>query len=714
MFLSGLPKMTVEFSFNFGKKTEMFQPEGQKEYRVLFHEEIGQLVHQGCSSTDWSLVRVSTDFIPDHIENCKFTGNIVLHSFNQTVKLIGGITFHTGIYNAWLHNCEVGRNALIHNVRSYIANYCIGEGVIIHNVTTLAVDGETTFGNGLRVETINEGGGREIPVYDYLSTHVAYMMALYRHRPRLVSALISMVDNYTLSVKSNMGVIGAHSRIINCNTVLNVKTGPYAIIDGAKKLKNGSINSNAEAQVHIGEGVIMEDFIVCSGSRITDATLISRCFIGQGCVLDKHYSAVNSLFFANCQGFHGEACSIFAGPYTVTHHKSTLLIAGMYSFLNAGSGSNQSNHLYKLGPIHQGIMERGAKTTSDSYILWPSRVGAFSLVMGRHYKHSDTTDFPFSYIIERNDQSILVPAINLKSIGTVRDTQKWPRRDNRKDSHLLDLINFNLLSPYTVQKMINGREKLLAIRKTSGEHATLYSYEKMIIEKKALDRGIELYEMAIWKFLGNSLISRLQGKTCKSDADIRYYLQKDTPVGKGGWVDLSGLICPFEALGQLLASVEEREITTLEEVYSALSSLHLNYYNYEWTWAADILGLFTGKHISAFTAADVIQVVEKWKSSVLGIDRFLYEDAQKEFSLTKMTGFGVDGQNGARELDFAQVRGEFEENETVKAIRLHMKTKEELGDSIINSMIIIEDLSGEQSEGDIDRIAGHAAGWQAI
>lgn len=430
-------------------------------YRSLLDEEIGQLVLQGCSSNDWSLVQVSSDFIPDNIQNSRFSGHIRLNSFTHSVKLVGGITFKSGIYNAWLHNCEVGKNALIHNVRSYIANYRIGEGVIIHNVTTVAVDGETYFGNGTRVEAINEGGGREIPIYDHLSAHVAYMMALYRHRPKLVSALISMVGNYSEYVKSDTGEIGAHSKIINCNTILNVKMGQGTVIDGAKKLKNGSINSTFEAPVEIGEGVIMDDFIVCSGTKITDATLISKCFVGQGCILDKHYSAVNSLFFANCQGFHGEACSIFAGPYTVTHHKSTLLIAGMYSFLNAGSGSNQSNHLYKLGPIHQGIMERGAKTTSDSYILWPSRVGAFSLVMGRHYKHSDTTDFPFSYIIESKDETILVPGINLKSIGTVRDSQKWPRRDNRKDSNLLDLINFNLLSPYTIQKMMNGREKLL-------------------------------------------------------------------------------------------------------------------------------------------------------------------------------------------------------------------------------------------------------------
>jgi hypothetical protein len=668
-------------------KTEIMAQSSEKDYyRALCDEEIGQLVYQGCSSPDWNLVKVSPDFSPDFVENVKFTGHIRLNSFRQSVNLIGGIVFHTGIYNAWLHNCEVGRDALIHNVRSYIANYRIGEGVIIHNVTTIAVDGDTSFGNGVEVEAINEGGGRSIPIYDYLSTHVAYMLALYRHRPGLISALKNMVGAYVEKTRSNTGYIGAHSKILNCNTILDVKTGPATTIDGAKKLKNGSLNSTREAPVEIGEGVIMDDFIVCSGTRITDATLLSKCFVGQGCILDKHYSAVNSLFFANFQGFHGEACSVFAGPYTVTHHKSTLLIAGMFSFLNAGSGSNQSNHLYKLGPIHQGIMERGSKTTSDSYLLWPSRIGAFSLVMGRHYKHCDTADFPFSYLIESKDESVLVPAINLKSIGTVRDTQKWPRRDKRTDSNLLDLINFNLLSPYTVHKMINGRDKLQAIRKSSGEFATEYSYDKMKIEKRALDRGIALYEMAIWKFLGNSLITRLQGKQYASESEIRDTLKPDTSVGKGNWVDLSGLICPFEALDNLLRSVECGEMNTLEEVNAALYALHKNYYNYEWSWAADTLSVFCCKKIREFTAEDVISVVEKWKESVLGIDRLLYEDAKKEFSLSKMTGFGIDGQNGARELDFALVRGEFEKNETVKAIQVHMKTKEALGNELIQNM----------------------------
>lgn len=135
-----------------------------------------------------------------------------------------------------------------------------------------------------------------------------------------------------------------------------------------------------------------------------------------------------------------------------------------------------------------------------------------------------------------------------------------------------------------------------------------------------------------------------------------------------------------------MKSIEAGETTSLEKVNSALVTLHKNYYNYEWTWASDVMEQFCGKGTDEFTAEDVIVVVEKWKESVLGIDRYLYEDAKKEFSLTKMTGFGVDGQNGAKEQDFAQVRGEFEENETVKAIKVHMTTKEELGKSLIERM----------------------------
>jgi hypothetical protein len=70
-------------------------------------------------------------------------------------------------------------------------------------------------------------------------------------------------------------------------------------------------------------------------------------------------------------------------------------------------------------------MERGSKTTSDSYVLWPARIGPLPWSWEDITKHGYVI-LPFSYLIESNDESILVPGVNLRSVGTIRDAQKWP------------------------------------------------------------------------------------------------------------------------------------------------------------------------------------------------------------------------------------------------------------------------------------------------
>jgi hypothetical protein len=401
--------------------------------------------------------------------------------------------------------------------------------------------------------------------------------------------------------------------------------------------------------------------------------------------MGKHYSALDSLFFSNCQGMHGEATAIFAGPYTVSHHKSTLLIAGMFSFLNAGSGSNQSNHMYKLGPIHQGICERGSKTTSDSYLLWPAKIGAFTLVMGRHYKHSDTSDLPFSYLIENATDSYLVPGVNLRSVGTIRDAQKWPKRDNRKDSRKLDPINFNLLSPYTIQKMIKGVEILRNIQQTSGETTGIYTYQNCNIKNSSLKKGIEFYNIAINKFLGNSLISRLKDNTYLNIEEIRAKLQPDTDKGFGEWIDLSGLIAPKNIIDTLLCEIEENK-HNLDQIQQEFENMHKNYYKYEWTWALSKLLKYWDKKLTEVNYDDVFSMIELWKESVVKLDKLIYSDAKKEFDLNSKTGFGVDGNEEQKHQDFESVRGNFESNPFVLEVLNHIKLKTKLGDDLIEKL----------------------------
>ena len=661
----------------------------ETKYRQLTENEISTLTGNGCVCEDWSNVLVAwgEQSYTDRIVNVTFSGSIRLGSFEGYHSFPGGISLRNGVRNAFLHNVTLGDRVLIRKTGEYIANYEIGDDSLVDNVDVLAVEGESSFGNGVEVSVLNETGGREVVMTDNLSAHTAYIMAMYRHRGSLNGKISALARAYADSRRSTTGKVGKNVRICNCGVITDVSVGDCADINGAMRLHDGSINSNEFAPVIVGSGVRAEHFIFSSGSQIESNALLTRCFVGQACKLGHGYSASDSLFFSNCQGENGEACAIFAGPFTVTHHKSTLLIAGMFSFMNAGSGSNQSNHMYKLGPIHQGVLERGARTASDSYILWPARVGPFSLVMGRHVTHSDTTNLPFSYLIEKNNTTFLAPGVNLRSVGTIRDAQKWPRRDARKDPDKLDCINYNLLSPFTIQKMFKGLKTLDNLRYASGELSDLYSFHSTKITNSALKKGIRYYNIGIKKFLGNSLIKRLENLPAgATDAELQAMLKPDTEVGSGLWVDISGLIAPRSEVVRLMDDIESGKVDSIEAINGRFREMHSNYYTYEWTWAYGKIQEYFGVDPAAMTKAEASAIVRDWQDAVVSLDHEVYEDARKEFSLSAMTGFGADGERQDKENDFQHVRGDFDGNPFVKEVLDHIERKTRLGEEMLGRL----------------------------
>ncbi len=656
-----------------------------KIYRNLTPEEIKALQEHSCTAADWSDVMVAGGFSPEYVWHTRMSGKIRIGAFDKEFELPGGMKKHSGLYHVTLHNVTINDDCLIENVKNYIANYSIGSGCFIENVDLIMTDGISSFGNGVEVAVMSEAGGREVTIFDRLTAQMAYVLALYRHRPKLIASIKEMIGRYVQSVSSETGFIGSDVTIVDTGYIKNVKIGDCCKIEGAARLKNGTINSNVHAPVHIGVNVISDDFIISSGSSIEDGVTFSRCFIGQACKLGHNYSATDSLFFSNSQGENGEACSIFAGPFTVTHHKSTLLIAGMFSFMNAGSGSNQSNHMYKLGPIHQGIMERGAKTTSDSYILWPAKIGAFTLVMGRHVSHQDTSDLPFSYLIEDSSMTYIVPGANLKSVGTIRDAQKWPRRDVRKDPDRLDCINYNLLSPYTIQKMLAGISILKELQRVSGQNSEAYTYQSGKIKNSSLRKGISLYKLAIDKFLGNSLISRIMKSEFSSAEELRKALVPNTPYGKGDWVDIAGMISPKKAITDILNSIESMEIKDMGDLNARIADIHANYYDYEWRWAYDVIREYYDVDLSVASVDVIRSLISRWKNSVVALDNMLYEDAKKEFSLSMMASFGADGDEEERMQDFIHVRGSlFDSDPFVLSIKQHIEVKSALAEKVLS------------------------------
>ena len=650
-----------------------------KEFRKLKKKEIEFLKSQGCISQSWDKILIKNVDL-NRIKDVSFHGKIKIKELNGNVSYHNKVKVEASITRATLIDVVINGNVYINNVGRLIANYEIENGVIIENAGAIYMEGESSFGNGVETSPIMEGNGRSVKIFNRLNSHIAYIIAMYRHNYLMRVKINKIIENYSSSKISKFGLIKKHAKIINARLIKNAHIDPYTTIENTDEINNTTIISTKESPSYIGTSVILKDCIVLKGAHIVDGTVIKKAFIGEGVKLGRQFSCEDSLLFANCEGEHGEMFSIFAGPYTVTHHKATLLIASHFSFFNAGSGTNQSNHMYKLGPYHHGFMERGCKTGSNSYILWPSRIGAFSTVIGAHYDNVDSSDFPFSYITEHGyHQTRLIPALNLFGVGLTRDENKWIDRD-RRTGDKKDLIIFEVFSPYTVSKMINAEKILKDIKNDIKDGKDDFvMYKNMIIKISSLDKYSQRYSIAIDLYLCGKLLDFI--KNCKNINEIIENLKCEKIYNE--WVDAGGLICAKERLDDIIKDIEEDKIKDIENILKAFENLYNNYYSDEKSWVIYIIK--KRYSIENVDKEIIIKILKEYISLLKTSYDILYRDAKKEYDISKMVSCGIDDKNFMEE-DFKAIRGTVEDNAFV------IKYKKDMDEKIKNINKIIESL----------------------
>lgn len=571
-------------------------------FRKLTTEECALLGRNGVECEDWSLVDVSEDFEPSQLRQCSLSGIIRLES-----------------------------GAKIR--RSRIENYHIAQQSLIEGVTSLECRHRSSFGCGVKVATINECGGRSISIYDSLSAQVAYLGAVYRHRPLIGQRLEEMAQKIAHEKEASVGYIGKGCRITGARFIREVNIGDNVEIDGATILQNGTILSHS----FVGMDVKAYDFIMAEFSHIANGVMIEKCFLGESSIFDKNFTAADSLFFANTHCENGEAASIFAGPYTVTHHKSSLLIAGLFSFFNAGSGANQSNHLFKSGAVHQSVHLRGCKFASSAYIMSPALEGPFTMVMGHHSFHHDTSIFPYSYLIEKEGASFLMPGANLTSYGSVRDTEKWLKRDKRQIQR--DVISFEEYNPYITQKMLQAIDALHTLHDAEPD-APIYHYNKVQIRSSSLHKGLALYNKAIVASLGEML--------SKGRSTSRY-------KAYGKWVDIAGQYISKQEVDAIIEDIEQGVLQTPQDIDNRFRLFKVHYEDYAHSWAEGVYASILGHQPSQAEIDDVISAGENAHSTL----RMTAEkDRQRDCSLDMSVGYGLDTDTLQEQYqDYYAVRG---------------------------------------------------------
>ena len=588
------------------------------EYRQLDEKEIRQLEDNNCWAEDWQRVMVADDFNPNAIRNVTFYGDVKLGSFDKSIEVSKTFMRRTGVYNATLRNVTIGNNSLVENVGNYINNYVIGSDCYISNICTMETTEGATYGEGNIISVLNEVGEGNVMSYHGLTSQIAALMVRHAGNNAFRTAIRRLVAEYIQRTTPDTGTIGNGVKIVNTKEVTNTVVYNDCEINGAARISDCTIMSSPEASVFIGTGVICENSIIAHGSSIINSVKMQDCFVGEACKLSNGFTAAQSVFFANSYMSNGEACAAFCGPFSSSHHKSSLIIGGMFSFYNAGSATNFSNHAYKMGPIHYGTLERGSKTASGAYLLMPAHIGTFSVCFGKLMYHPDTRSLPFSYLIAYGDIMYLVPGRNLTTVGLYRDIRKWPKRDMRSKQSQKSIVNFDWLSPFSVGEIIQGKKILERLREASGDNVSTYNYHEYVIKTSSLRKGIKYYDIALRIFMGAVL---------KRHALV----PPVSTVGTGKWNDLSGLLLPDSEEQQLVSDIADGTIESMDDIVDRLNAINDNYNEYRWAWAYRMILDYYG--LSEITPQDAERIHADYITARRAWIAEIKKDAEKEYQL---------------------------------------------------------------------------------
>ena len=593
------------------------------QYRSLTFEEIETLESNSCWAEDWNRVKVAEDgFQAKFFHRVMFYGDIQLGCVQKEVEITKGFVKHSGINDATLRNVTVGNNCLIEKVGNYINNYTIGDDCLISNISVMETTEGATYGEGNLISVLNEVGDGNVIFFHDLNSQFAAFMVKHFNDKDLKNAIRRLIKEEIARTNPERGTIGNNVKIVNTKEITNTVIQTDCEISGASRLSDCTILSSEYASVYIGTGVICENSIISDGSSIVNSVKMQDCFVGEACQISNGFTASQSVFFANSFMSNGEACAAFCGPFCASHHKSSLLIGGMFSFYNAGSGTNFSNHAYKMGPMHWGILERGTKTASGSYLLMPATIGTFSVCFGKLMHHPNTTALPFSYLIAEADKMYLVPGRNITTVGLYRDIRKWPKRDMRPQQTQKSIVNFDWLSPYSVGEILQGKKILENLRQASGDNVSSYNYHEYVINATSLRKGIKYYDIALRIYMGAVL---------KRAHKWGFFGKPQTEVGLGRWDDLSGLLLPLSEERRLIEDIKSGSLETIEEVVNRFREINENYRIYQWAWTYRMILEYYG--INEITPEDDARIKQDYIEARRAWIAEIKKDAEKEYEM---------------------------------------------------------------------------------
>jgi hypothetical protein len=443
------------------------------EFRRLTSGEIEVLVKNENAADNWDTIFVTERFNPELVKRCQFYGLVRIGALDCLYLEFHDLRLPVGLRNSTIVSCDIGSNVVIDNV-CHLAHYILGDEVILLNIDEMLTTNYAKFGNGIikegesesvriRLDLVNENGGRGVVPFDGLLPADAYLWSKYRDDTPLMTSLVALTDARYDRRRGYYGEVGDRTIVKDCGILKDVKIGSDAYIKGANKLKNLTINSDAEESSQIGEGVELVNGIIGYGCRIFYGVKAVRFIMGPNSALKYGARLIHSMLGDNSTISCCEVLNSLIFPGHEQHHNNSFLCAAVVlgqSNMAAGvtAGSNHNSRAND-GEIRAG---RGFWPGLCTSLKHCSRFASFTLLAKGAYPAELNIHLPFCLVAndEANGALRIMPAYwflhNLYALA--RNAWKYGARDKR--IHKQQMIEFDALAPDTVEEIFAALEHL--------------------------------------------------------------------------------------------------------------------------------------------------------------------------------------------------------------------------------------------------------------
>lgn len=621
------------------------QNTGNTVYRKLTSQEIEVLVHNRNTSDNWDLIFVSSFFNAELVKNCKFYGLVRIGNLQPLYLEFHNLRMPVGLYNSTIISCDFGDNICIDNV-NYLSHYIIGNEVMIANVNEIAATEKAKFGNGIitegeeedtRVwmELCNENGGRKVLPFDGMLPGDAYLWSKYRTDEILLDKFKEFTLQKFDSRRGYYGKIGDRTVIKNCRILKDVLIGTDAYLKGANKLKNLTINSDAERTSQIGEGCEMVNGIVGYGCRIFYGVKAVRFVMASHSQLKYGARLLNSYLGNNSTISCCEVLNSLIFPAHEQHHNNSFLCASLLmGQSNMAAGATIGSNHNSRSPDGEIIAGRGFWPGLCVSLKHNSKFASFIILAKGDFPAELNIPIPFSLVSNdvARDTLVIMPGywFMYNMYALERNAWKYADRDRRTDK--IQQLEYDYLAPDTINELFDALKLLNTLEPNEEGIAETSGFENTsrATEIIKVPQAVALFAELIRYYGTMQLLHHfVHNKFSSFDAFKKTLSAK---ILRSQWLNIGGQLMQQGEVDALKRNIKSGKIKSWEEVHAYYITQGENYPKdklyHAYTSLLEILSI-TPRQFTADFFIDLLQKAVETKSWMC---KEIYESRAKDYS----------------------------------------------------------------------------------